>query len=64
MKIHMRDTRLFNNAGISYPICYFNLKQGLDLDKSRLALTGKIEEITCKHCKRIMAKRIQTIRPK
>ena len=56
MKIHMCDTRLKNNGGINYPICYVNLKRGLDLDKSRLHMTGNFEECTCERCRKMYSK--------
>jgi hypothetical protein len=56
MKIHMVDLRLRNNGGLDYPVCYIGLKRGLDLDKSKLSMTNKPEEVTCERCKRLYGK--------
>jgi len=48
MKKHIRDVRLFNNAGISFPMCQANARL-LDLDKSVWPTTGD-KEATCKNC--------------
>jgi len=49
-KVHLRDLRLRNNAGIEYPCCQAN--GGLiDLDKP-YKLSSEEKEITCKHCQR------------
>jgi hypothetical protein len=55
-KVHMCDTRLRNNGGLDYPVCYVNLKRGLDLDKSRLHMTGNFSECTCERCKKMYRK--------
>jgi len=49
MKVHFQDTRLFVNAGMSFPTCYANARL-LDTDKSRLPMTVKKDEVTCKKC--------------
>ena len=51
MKTHIRDIRLSNNAGMSFPVCYSTAKL-LDLDKSRLAMAMAIKpkDATCKRC--------------
>ncbi len=54
--VHMRDIRLSNNAGIDFPVCHANAEM-LDLDKSRLPTTGKMQEVTCERCKRMYFKR-------
>lgn len=55
MKTHYRNIRLYVNAGTPFPECqaYASL---LDLDKSRLPVTGKKSEVTCKHCLRRLGK--------
>jgi hypothetical protein len=55
MKVHMKDIRLRNNAGMDFPVCYAGGgKQGLlDLDKTHLPTTGRLDECTCERCKRI-----------
>ena len=54
-KIHWRALRLFNNAGIDFPVCYSQAAL-LDMDKAHLSTTRDRERITCRHCKRIVAK--------
>jgi hypothetical protein len=63
MKVHMEDIRLYNNAGMSMPICYANAPM-LDLDKSRLSTSGLLIEVTCLHCKRMFPKRYPWARGK
>ncbi len=55
--IHFRDIRLRNNAGMSMPLCYASMDMPLDCDKGRLPTSGKIIEVTCKHCLRLFPKR-------
>jgi hypothetical protein len=52
-KTHIRDRRLFVNAGITFPKCYSN-QEFLDLDKTNLYITGYPEDVTCKNCLKIM----------
>lgn len=49
--IHLRSVRLFNNAGICYPICR-SFKGGfLDVEVAvRMETTGNVNEVTCKNC--------------
>jgi hypothetical protein len=54
-KVHMRDIRLFNNAGMDFPVCFSTAKL-LDLDKSRLPLTNEISKVTCKRCESMFRK--------
>lgn len=49
MKMHFRDIRLRNNAGMDFPLCYAGARL-LDLDKSRLPTTGDFNAVECKHC--------------
>jgi hypothetical protein len=49
MKKHIRDIRLFNNAGISFPACQANAKL-LDMDKGAWPTTSA-KDATCAHCK-------------
>lgn len=50
-KVHLRDTRLFVNAGLRFPVCYATARL-LDTDKSRLSTTTDRTQVTCKHCLR------------
>ena len=49
MKMHYRNLRLYCNAGMRFPECYAYAEL-LDVDKGRLPTTGKVSEVTCKHC--------------
>lgn len=49
MKMHFRDIRMSNNAGINFPNCCTN-SELLDMDKARLPTTGNFKEVTCKRC--------------
>ena len=51
MKVHYRDIRLFNNAGISFPRCYANQRL-LDLTKTALPTTSDRKAVTCSNCRR------------
>jgi len=54
-KMHLRDRRLLINAGMVFPACYSNPKNGLlDTDKSHLWITTYSEDVTCKRCKQLM----------
>ena len=55
MKTHIRDIRLYCNAGMSMPVCYANAPL-LDCDKSHLPCVDK-KAATCKHCQRLYRKR-------
>ena len=46
--IHIRDIRLFNNAGMSFPVCCAD-EELLDVDKARWKC-GPVKEATCKKC--------------
>ena len=50
-KTHFRDTRLYNNAGVSFPTCYAWAPQ-LDLNKGQLPTTAIPSNVTCQHCLR------------
>lgn len=54
-KIHLEDIRLYNNAGISFPVCQRNAKM-LDLDKTGWTTAGNIEDVTCKLCVKLAPK--------
>jgi hypothetical protein len=56
MKIHKRDSMLFNNAGMAYPTCQSNT-QLLDTDKSAWKTTGDNDKVTCKKCLYIVNKK-------
>lgn len=47
-KIHLRDMRLFNNAGMEYPKCRANDKL-LNVEL-HYTITSNLNEVTCKHC--------------
>ena len=53
MKIHYRNIRLRNNAGMDIPECkaYAEL---LDCDSGRWTMTGIKENVTCKKCLKVM----------
>lgn len=53
MKVHYKNIRLFNNAGMDFPECYA-YGELLDLGKARLPMTGDKKLVTCKRCLRIM----------
>jgi hypothetical protein len=55
MKTHIDDIRLFNNAGISFPVCMAGAKT-LNMDATGWPEAPK-EEATCKRCIRAYAKR-------
>jgi hypothetical protein len=54
-KIHFRSRRLYVNAGISYPQCYCGSVL-LDYNKCLLIMTSNLEEVTCKHCKKLCSR--------
>jgi len=56
-KVHMIDIRLYNNAGISMPSCYAARKGPLDMDKTHLPVTSRLEDCTCRVCQRVFPKR-------
>ena len=47
-KVHLRDQRLFINAGIEHPKCRANADL-LDLEL-RYEITSDLEKVTCKKC--------------
>lgn len=51
-KVHLYSMRLFNNAGMRFPLCYSYAKV-LDTDKSHLTTVGNLTRVTCGHCRRI-----------
>lgn len=55
-KVHMVDIRLYNNAGIEFPVCYCN-DGPLDLEKTGLPKTSNESEVTCKRCPGAFRKR-------
>lgn len=50
-KVHFRDTRLFVNAGLRYPLC--RVSDRLDTDAARLKTSGDRAEVTCLACRRL-----------
>jgi hypothetical protein len=48
-KVHMRDIRLFNNAGMQFPVCQAGAAL-LDCDKGHWQITTNEAEVTCKLC--------------
>jgi len=51
-KVHLQSMRLFNNAGMQFPLCYSNAKL-LDTDKGHLPTSPTLARVTCAHCRRI-----------
>lgn len=48
--VHERSLRLYNNAGISFPVCRLPLNgEPLDLDATRYNVSV-YDPTTCKHC--------------
>jgi hypothetical protein len=56
MRTHIRDLRLFNNAGISFPVCRAS-DEKLDLDKSSWPTVAHPKDSTCNNCKIAFRKR-------
>lgn len=59
MKTHIRDIRLYNNSGISFPVCCAGA-EFLDLNKTGWTFASGIREtdnVTCKNCLKIFYKR-------
>jgi hypothetical protein len=48
-RVHLRDLRLRNNAGIDFPACHAGARL-LDMDKGRLESTGEASRVTCARC--------------
>jgi hypothetical protein len=63
MKMHFRDIRLLNNAGMEFPACYANTKL-LDMNKSYLQSTSDYNKVDCKKCLKIMSTTYKWIYPK
>lgn len=49
--VHLRDIRLFSNAGVVLPVCLAQREGPLDMD-NRWPTSGAWDEVTCKACKR------------
>lgn len=56
MKLHIRDIRLANNAGIAFPVCQIRDEGPLDVDKT-IWPTTSAKLGTCKNCRRAFLKR-------
>ena len=54
MKLHIRDIRLYNNAGIDFPVCRAQEKL-LDMEVTRYPMAIDPRNATCKHCHRAYA---------
>lgn len=52
-KVHYRNIRLMNNAGMEFPECRAGAAL-LDLDAGRLKMTAIKAEVTCLRCRRIL----------
>lgn len=59
MKIHLRDLRLYNNAGISMPVCVASRPGHLDLEATGYTIRNTDEyrnaedkSLFCAHCVR------------
>lgn len=48
-KTHIRDIRLYNNAGISFPVCRAGAEM-LDLDCTRYEMANPETAATCLRC--------------
>lgn len=55
-KLHLRDLRLYVNAGISVASCVAARTGPLDVDRA-LATTGTWADVTCANCRKSYAKR-------
>lgn len=53
--VHLRDIRLYNNAGMRFPVCHASARL-LDLDKSGLRMDTD-EKVTCIRCAKKAIKR-------
>jgi len=51
-KVHLRDIRLRNNAGMEFPICAAGAEM-LDLDKGHWLADGYLRNVTCKKCRTV-----------
>ena len=47
--LHLRDMRLYINAGMAFPACKASAKL-LDVDEGRLPTTNDHNQVTCKRC--------------
>lgn len=52
MKVHFRDLRLMNNAGMAFPACYASAEL-LDTNKGLLPTTSNRHLVTCERCQRL-----------
>lgn len=50
--MHMRDRRLYINAGITFPKCKANAKL-LDMSATGLWITYRAEDVTCPKCRKV-----------
>ena len=55
-KVHLMDRRLRNNAGMDFPLCYADAPL-LDVIKSYLETTWRLDSVTCKRCLAIVKSR-------
>lgn len=55
-KTHIRDIRLFNNGGVSVPVCKATAPL-LDLSSTAWEFVQEPKDATCKTCKRRYPKR-------
>jgi hypothetical protein len=49
-RVHFTNIRLRVNAGINLPECKAHSARPLNMDASRLAMSGSRSEVTCKRC--------------
>jgi len=63
MKIHLRDIRMYNNAGMNFPVCRTQDRL-LDLEASRYTMANREDyrnaddkSVFCKHCLRMWNER-------
>jgi hypothetical protein len=48
--VHLRDIRLLNNAGISFPLCLAGATR-LDMDATGRKQTNVLADVTCPRCR-------------
>lgn len=49
--VHFRSVRLYNNAGMVFPLCQAH--KDLDLDKCHWHMTTDAQDVTCQKCRDI-----------
>jgi hypothetical protein len=54
-RTHLRSTRMYVNAGMSFPSCCAGARL-LDTDKASWPTIGDISRVTCVRCQRVNAR--------